>query len=80
MKKNGWILLLFILLGMLAGTLVSHWLQDAQALKFLTRSLPVHWSPSADLAVFKFDLNFDADVSLLSIIGAALAVWAYRKT
>ncbi|WP_245590285.1 hypothetical protein [Cohnella panacarvi] len=30
--------------------------------------------------MFKFDLNFDADVSLLSIIGAALAVWAYRKT
>lgn len=80
MKKNGWILLLFILLGMLAGTLVSRWLQDAQALKFLTRSLTVHWSPSADLAVFKFDLNFDANISLFSVIGAALAIWAYRKT
>lgn len=79
MKKNGWILLLFILLGMLAGTLVSRWLKDAQALKFLTRSLEVRWSPSADLAVFKFDLNFDANLSLFSIIGAVLAIWAYRK-
>lgn len=80
MKKNGWILLLFILLGMLAGTLVAHWLQDAEALKFLTRSLPVNWSPSADLVVFKFDLHFEAHISLLSVIGAALAIWAYRKT
>ncbi|MFC5529286.1 DUF4321 domain-containing protein [Cohnella yongneupensis] len=79
MKKNGWILLLFVWLGMLAGTLVSRWLQDAEGVKFLTRSLQVHWSPSADLAVFSYDLNFHANVSLLSIIGAALAIWLYRK-
>lgn len=79
MKKNGWILVLFVWLGMLAGTLTARSLQDAQALKFLTRSLPIHWSPSADLVVFSYDLSFRANVSLLSVIGAALALLLYRK-
>jgi hypothetical protein len=79
MKKNGWILLLFVWLGMVAGTLVSRWLQDVQGIKFLTRSMPVHWSPAADLVVFSYDLNFNASISLFSIIGAVLAIWLYRK-
>lgn len=79
MKKNTWILLLFVWLGMLAGTLVARSLQDAQSLKFLTRSLPVNWSPSADLIVFSYDFTFSANISLLSLIGGALAIWVYRK-
>lgn len=79
MKKNTWILLLFVWLGMLAGTLIAKTLEDVQALKFLTRSLPVHWSPSADLVVFSYDFTFRANISLLSLIGGALAIWIYRK-
>lgn len=79
MKKNGWILALFIWIGMLAGTLAARSLEDSQALKFLTRSLPIHWSPSADLVVFSYDLSFHANVSLLSVIGAVLAILLYRK-
>ncbi|MFD0674366.1 DUF4321 domain-containing protein [Cohnella sp. GCM10027633] len=79
MKKNAWILLLFVWLGMLAGTLVARSLQDAQSLKFLTRTLPIDWSPAADLIVFRYDFTFHANISLLSLIGAALAIWVYRK-
>ncbi|WP_276352832.1 DUF4321 domain-containing protein [Cohnella caldifontis] len=79
MKKNGWILLLFVVLGLAAGTLVARWLQDVPGLSFLTRAMPVTLEPSADLAVLRFDLNFSLNLTLLSIIGAAAAIWLYRK-
>ena len=79
MKKNAWILVLFVWLGMLAGTLVARSLKDAQGFKVFTRALEVDWSPSADLAVFRYDFTFHAEISLLSLIGAALAILLYRK-
>ncbi len=79
MKKNGWILLLFVFLGLLAGALAAKWLQEVPGLIFLTRTLPISWSPAADLAVISYDLQFNANFSLLSLIGAALAIWLYRK-
>ncbi|MBW5447857.1 DUF4321 domain-containing protein [Cohnella sp. CFH 77786] len=79
MKKNGWILLLFAILGLLAGTLVARWLKDVPGLTFLTRPLPVTLSPEADLAVIRFDLNLHVEFTLLSIAGLAVAIWLYRK-
>ncbi|WEK55352.1 MAG: DUF4321 domain-containing protein [Candidatus Cohnella colombiensis] len=79
MKKNGWILFLFIVLGLLAGALVARWLQEVPGLTFLTRTMPINWSPAADLAVVSYNLHFSANFSLLSIIGAAIAIWLYRK-
>jgi len=79
MKKNFWILLLFILIGMLAGALVSRWLQPVPGLSFLTKTSPVEWSPAADLLVLSYDLTIRIEVSLLSIIGLIIAIWLYRK-
>ncbi|MFC4600410.1 DUF4321 domain-containing protein [Cohnella hongkongensis] len=79
MKKNGWILLLFLFLGLLAGALLANWLQEVPGLSFLTRSLEVSWSPAADLSVVKYSLNLEVRLSLLSVIGAAAAIWLYRK-
>ncbi|MFC4306150.1 DUF4321 domain-containing protein [Cohnella boryungensis] len=79
MKKNGWILLLFLFLGLLAGALLANWLQEVPGLAFLTRALSVSWSPAADLSVVKFSMNIDIRLSLLSIIGAVVAIWLYRK-
>lgn len=79
MKKNGWILLLFIFLGMLAGTLVAIWLREVPGLNFLTRAIQVNWSPSADLSVISYSLKLNVDFSLLSVIGAIVAIWLYRK-
>ncbi len=79
MKKNGWILLLFIFLGLLAGALLANWLKEVPGLSFLTRAMEVSWSPAADLAVIKYSLNLEVRLSLLSVIGAAVAIWLYRK-
>lgn len=79
MKKNGWILLLFVVLGLVAGTLIARWLQDVSGLSFLTRPMSVSWSPSANLAVIRFDLKLQLDLTLLSIAGAVAAIWLYRK-
>lgn len=79
MKKNGWVFLLFIVLGLLAGTLVGRGLQNVSWLSLLTRSMPVSWSPAADLSVISYALTIQLDLSLFSLIGLALAIWLYRK-
>jgi hypothetical protein len=79
MKKNGWILLLFIFLGMLAGALVARWLKEVPGLTFLTRAIPLNWSPAADLSVISYNLHLNVNFSLLSLIGAIVAIWLYRK-
>lgn len=79
MKKNRWLLLLFVVIGLLAGSLAARWLEQVPALAFLTESARLVWSPAADLYVFAFDLTIRIDVSLLSIIGVVLAVWLYRR-
>lgn len=79
MKKNGWILLLFIFLGLLAGALVAFWLKEVPGLTFLTRSIQVSWSPAADLSVIQYSLDLSVNFSLLSVIGAIVAIWLYRK-
>ncbi|MHA7962530.1 DUF4321 domain-containing protein [Paenibacillus sp. CAU 1782] len=79
MKKNGWILFLLIVLGLLAGALVARWLEPVPGISFLTRPLVTSWSPAVDLYVLSFDLSVSIQISLLSIIGAIVAIWAYRR-
>jgi len=78
-KKNGWILLLFVFLGLIGGALIARWLERVPGLSFLTRTEQVNLSPSVDLLVLDFNLQFGLNVSLLSIIGAVLAIWLYRR-
>ncbi|RJE91048.1 DUF4321 domain-containing protein [Paenibacillus sp. 1011MAR3C5] len=79
MKKNGWILFLFIVLGLVAGALVARWLEPVQGLSFLTKPIVATWSPALDLYVLSFDFTLKLQLSLFSIVGAALAIWLYRK-
>ncbi|MFF2887149.1 DUF4321 domain-containing protein [Paenibacillus sp. NPDC057967] len=79
MKKNGWILFLFIVLGLVAGALVARWLEPVQGLSFLTKPIVTTWSPALDLYVLSFDFTLKLQLSLFSIVGAALAIWLYRK-
>lgn len=79
MKKNGWILLLFVVLGLLAGALANRWLESVPGLDALARTLQIAWTPAADLAVLSFKLDLRLHISLLSIAGAVLAIWIYRK-
>jgi hypothetical protein len=79
MKKNSWILLLYLIMGMLAGTLLAVWLKDVPGLTFLTRAIKVNWSPAADFSVISYSLKLNVNFSLLSVIGAIAAIWLYRK-
>lgn len=79
MKKNGWVLLLFIVLGLFAGALIARWLQPIKGISFLTDPLKASFSPDIDLFVLSFNLDLSLQISLLSIVGALLAIWLYRK-
>ncbi|MEV5025867.1 DUF4321 domain-containing protein [Paenibacillus sp. LPE1-1-1.1] len=79
MKKNGWILLIFIILGLIAGALVAQWLAPVSGISFLTKPIETTWSPAIDLYVLSFNLTLHLQLSLFSIIGACLAIWLYRK-
>jgi len=79
MKKNIVVLLVFIGLGLIAGTLIGRWVADVPGLEMLARTMEARWSPAADLIVLRFDLNLHIQISLLSIIGAAIAIWIYRR-
>ncbi|MFD0588299.1 DUF4321 domain-containing protein [Paenibacillus sp. GCM10027627] len=79
MKKNGWILFLFIVLGLIAGALVARWLEPVKAVSFLTKPIAASWSPALDLHVISFSLSLKLELSIFSIAGAILAIWLYRK-
>lgn len=79
MKKNKFTLFLFIMLGLLAGTLLAQSLESIAALNVLTQAMDASFHPAANLLVFSFDLKLKSELSLLSIIGAVIAIWLYRK-
>ncbi|WP_313732007.1 DUF4321 domain-containing protein [Cohnella nanjingensis] len=58
---------------------MAHWLEAVPGLGFLTRTVKVHWSPSADLLVLVYNINIALNISLLSLVGAVVAIWLYRK-
>lgn len=79
MKKSKWTLLLLVVLGLLAGSLIGYWLEAVPGLSFLTNAIDTDWSPSVNLHVIAIDLSIHIQISLLSIIGMIIAIWWYRK-
>ncbi|CDN41848.1 MULTISPECIES: DUF4321 domain-containing protein [Paenibacillus] len=79
MKKNGWTLLFFIVLGLVAGALANRWLKDVPGVSALTRSTDIRWSPAADLGVLSYSLDVTIQFSLISLLVLVLALWLYRR-
>ncbi|MBO9604392.1 MAG: DUF4321 domain-containing protein [Paenibacillaceae bacterium] len=79
MKKNNWVLLICLILGLVAGMIVSELLAPVSGLSVLTKSVSLTWQPKADLSVIKYDLDLQIKLNLLCIIGVAAAFWIYRK-
>jgi hypothetical protein len=79
MKKNTLTLILFILLGLLAGSIISQLLEPVEGISFLTKSSDISWHPKADLQILKYDLYFQVKLNLISLIGLICAIWIYRK-
>jgi len=79
MKKNTLTLIIFLIIGLLAGSIVGELLAPVKMLSFLTNSAQIIWEPSADLNIVKYDLYFQVKLNLISLIGMVAAIWAYRK-
>ncbi|PYI52221.1 DUF4321 domain-containing protein [Paenibacillus flagellatus] len=79
MKKNAFTLVLFLLLGLLAGAIVAQLLEPVSWLGFLTKSAEIKWQPKADLSVVKYDLDILVKLNVISLLGIAAAIWMYRR-
>ena len=79
MKKNTLTFILFLLLGLLAGSIIAQLLEPVKALSFLTKSAQLIWQPKADLQILKYDLYFQVKLNLIGILGLIFAIWIYRK-
>ncbi|MEX2415657.1 MAG: DUF4321 domain-containing protein [Paenibacillaceae bacterium] len=79
MKKSFGLLLIFLLIGLLTGSLVAHLLLTIEWMSFFTKSMFVSWHPQADLDFLKYDFVIQVRISLLSIIGLIAAYWVYRR-
>jgi uncharacterized protein YneF (UPF0154 family) len=79
MKKNNWTLVLFLLIGIVAGTIVGNLLSQVHGLSALTQSVPISWQPRADLQVVKYDLNLQVKLNIVSLLGLLGGFWLYKK-
>ncbi len=79
MKKNSLTFVVFVLVGLLAGTIISQLLAPYSFFSFLTHSAQITWQPRADLSIIKYDLHLQIKLNLASILGLVLAIWIYRK-
>lgn len=79
MKKNNLTLLVVLVAGLLAGTILAELVADVPALSFLSKSADIRWEPRADLQVIAYDLRLVVSLNLASMIGLAGGFWIYRK-
>jgi hypothetical protein len=78
-KKTNLTLVIFIVFGLLVGSILAELLSSVTALQFLTKSTQIVWHPKADLQIIKYDLNFLVKLNLISILCAIGAIWIYRR-
>jgi len=79
MKKNNFTLIIFLVTGLLLGTILSQLVASVPWLSFLSKSAEINWQPRADLQVIRYDLQFTVRLNLASILGLAAAFFMYRK-
>ncbi len=79
MKKNNVTFIAVLLLGLLAGIILSELLAPVPALAFLTKSASITWQPKADFHFIKYDLELMIKINIAGLLGIAGAVWVYRK-
>ncbi|GAB2720378.1 DUF4321 domain-containing protein [Paenibacillus thermoaerophilus] len=79
MKKNTFTLIVFLLLGLLAGMIAGELLSPVPGLKFLTTAADIEWHPKADLEIVQYDFFIRLKLNLIAIVGLIAAIWIYRK-
>lgn len=79
LKRNNLTLLLFIIFGLLTGTIIGELLAPVSWLSFLGKSAEMSWEPKANFQAISWDLKLEFRLNLISILGVVGAVWLYRK-
>ena len=79
--KNFWILLVFLLSGLVIGGLLGELASKVDALWWLAygQSFGISDPVTVDLSVIKISFGFMIKINISSIIGMALAILLYRK-
>ena len=79
--KNFWILLIFLLAGIVIGGLLNEVAIQMGAPSFLTKdySFGIDNPISLNFQVLKFQLAFIININIFTIIGMILGVFIYRK-
>ena len=80
-EKNFWILLVFLLSGLVIGGLLGEIALKVDYLKWLAfgQSFGLSEPLQLDLNVIKISFGLMIKINIASIIGMALAIFAYRK-
>lgn len=79
MKKNNWTLMIFLVIGLLVGTILSELVAGIPGLSLLAKSAEIRWEPAADLHIIQYDVKLLVKLNLASLIGLTLAFLIYRK-
>jgi hypothetical protein len=77
--KSNITLILFILIGLLAGSIIGQLLSEINGLAFLAKSAQISWEPKADLQAIAYDIHVVFKLNLISLFCVIAAIWIYRK-
>lgn len=79
--KNFWILLVFLLSGLVIGGLLGEIASRVDFLWWLSygQSFGLSDPVTLDLSVLKITFSFMVKINIASIIGMAIAIFIYRK-
>lgn len=79
--KNFWVLLVFLLCGLVIGGLLGKLAEGVSGLWWLSygREFGLSTPLSLDLSILKITFGFSVYISIASIIGLAIAIFWYRK-
>lgn len=79
--RNFWVMLIFILSGLVLGGLLGELAKSVSWLWWLSygESFGLADPISLDLSILKLSFSFMVKINIASIIGIAIAIWIYRK-
>ena len=80
-EKNFWILLIFILSGLVIGGLIGEIASKSGGLWWLgyAQEFGLNQPVSLDLSILKISFGFSVKINIASIIGIGIALLIYRK-
>ncbi len=80
-EKNVWILLLFILSGLVIGGLLGEFAKDISFLSWLSygQNFGLSNPIELDLSVVKITFGLMVNINIASIVGLLIAIFVYRK-